>query len=92
LAEDHHHAQILAKAIHSVAPDLVDPKVVDTNIVGLNLNSHRLNASQVSSALREEGLFASALGPRYLRLVTHLDVSSEQIEIAATKLAKILAE
>jgi len=92
LAEDHHHAQILAKAIHSVAPDLVDPKVVDTNIVGLNLNSHRLNASQVSSALREEGLFASALGPRYLRLVMHMDVSSEQIEIAATKLAKILAE
>jgi threonine aldolase len=90
LAEDHHHAQILAKAIHSAAPDLVDPKFVDSNIVGLNLNSHRLNASQVSSALREEGVFASALGPRYLRLVTHLDVSSEQIEIAATKLVKIL--
>jgi threonine aldolase len=90
LAEDHHHAQILAKAIHSVAPDLVNPKLVDTNIVGLNLNSHRLNASQVSSALREEGVLASALGPRYLRLVTHMDMSSEQIEIAATKLIKIL--
>ena len=90
LAEDHHHAQILAKAIHSAAPDLVDPKLVDSNIVGLNLNSHRLNASQVSSALREEGVFASALGPRYLRLVTHMDVSTEQIEIAASKLVKIL--
>ena len=90
LAEDHHHAQILAKAIHSAAPDLVDPKLVDSNIVGLNLNSHRLNASQASSALREEGVFASALGPRYLRLVTHMDVSSEQIEIATTKLVKVL--
>jgi threonine aldolase len=92
LAEDHRHAQILASAIHSVAPDLVDPKVVDSNIVGLNLKSHRLDASQASAALREEGVLSGALGPKYLRLVTHLDVSTEQIEIAATKLAKILAE
>ena len=92
LAEDHRHAQILASAIHSVAPDLVDPKVVDSNIVGLNLKSHRLDASQASAALREEGVLSGALGPKYLRLVTHLDVSTEQIEIAATKLVKILAE
>jgi threonine aldolase len=58
--------------------------------VGLNLKSHRLNASQASAALREEGVFASALGPKYLRLVTHMDVSTDQIEIAATKLMKIL--
>ena len=90
LAEDHLHAQILAKAIYSVAPDVVDPKHVDSNIVGLNLKSHRINASQASVALREEGVFASALGPKYLRLVTHMDVSTEQIEIAATKLVKIL--
>ena len=92
LAEDHRHAQILAKAIHSVSPDVVDPKYVDSNIVGLNLKSHRLDASQASAALREEGVLSGALGPKYLRLVTHLDVSTEQIEIAATKLAKILAE
>jgi len=92
LAEDHRHAQILAKAIHSVSPDVVDPKYVDSNIVGLNLKSHRLDASQASAALREEGVLSGALGPQYLRLVTHLDVSTEQIEIAATKLVKILAE
>jgi threonine aldolase len=90
LADDHRHAQILAKAIHSVAPDLVDPKLVDSNIVGLNLKSHRLDASQASAALREEGVLSGALGPKYLRLVTHMDVSTGQIEIAATKLAKIL--
>jgi threonine aldolase len=92
LTEDHRHAQILAKAIHSVSPDVVDPKYVDSNIVGLNLKSHRLDASQASAALREEGVLSGALGPKYLRLVTHLDVSTEQIEIAATKLVKILAE
>jgi threonine aldolase len=92
LAEDHRHAQILASAIHSVSPDVVDPKYVDSNIVGLNLKSHRLDASQASAALREEGVLSGALGPKYLRLVTHLDVSTEQIEIAATKLVKILAE
>jgi threonine aldolase len=92
LVEDHHHAQILAKAIYSVAPDVVNPNHVDSNIVGLNLKSHRLNASEVSAALREEGVLSGALGPKYLRLVTHLDVSTEQIEIAATKLVKILAE
>ena len=90
LAEVHLHAQILAKAIHSVAPDVVDPKHVDSNIVGLNLKSHRLNASQASAALRDEGVLASALGPKYLRLVTHMDVSAEQIALAATKLIKIL--
>jgi threonine aldolase len=90
LADDHRHAQILAKAIYSVAPDVVNPTHVDSNIVGLNLKSHRLNAGEVSAALREEGVFSGALGPKYLRLVTHMDVSTEQIEIAATKLVKIL--
>ena len=48
------------------------------------------SGTQACQALREEGVFSGALGPKYLRLVTHMDVSTEQIEIAATKLVKIL--
>jgi len=37
-------------------------------------------AAEINAALKEEGILASALGPKFLRLVTHLDISDLDIE------------
>lgn len=77
LADDHEHAGILAEAVG------VDPASVPTNIVAF---SHPDAPTFVARA-REEGVLISAVGPRTVRLVTHLDVSRADAERAAAVLA-----
>ena len=50
------------------------------------------NAAAVVTAARDAGVLVSAVGPRTVRLVTHLDVSAEQARDAAVVLGKVLAE
>jgi threonine aldolase len=82
LAEDHENARLLAEACG------VDPAGVDTNIVVVDVP----DAAPVVAAAREAGVLVSAVGPRTVRLVTHLDVSAEQAHEAADVLGKVLAE
>jgi threonine aldolase len=92
LADDHDHAQLLARSIHEVAPDVADPEFAPTNIVALNLSEHRLDAPALAAAAGEQGVRISVLGPRSARLVTHLDVDAEGAKHAARVLAALLAE
>jgi threonine aldolase len=90
LAEDHRHARQLADAIAAAAPSTVTPEHVETNIVPLDLTGHRLDAAGLASAARERGVLVSALGPRFCRLVTHLDVDDAATERASAVLASVL--
>jgi threonine aldolase len=65
----------------------VDPSSVDTNIVVVDVP----DAAAVVAAAREHDVLVSAVGPRALRVVTHLDVSRADAEQAAAVLAKVLA-
>ena len=81
LADDHDHARLLADACG------VDPSGVGSNIVVVDVP----DAPAVVAAAKEEGVLVSAVGPRALRMVTHLDVSRAQAETAASVLRKVLA-
>ncbi|HEU5006728.1 MAG TPA: GntG family PLP-dependent aldolase [Jatrophihabitantaceae bacterium] len=80
LADDHARAKRLAEALGS------DPASVDTNIVVLDAAS----AAAVSAKAAEQGVLVSALGPRFLRLVTHLDVDDEGLERAIAVLRPLV--
>ena len=79
LSQDHKMAKSIATAVAAVAPSVIDPSTVDTNIVGLDLTGLKISASQLATQLKEAGVLASALGPTYLRLVTHMDVTESDI-------------
>ena len=81
MAEDQQNARLLAEACE------VDPMAVDTNIVVVDVP----DAAAVVAAAREHDVLVSAVGPRALRMVTHLDVTREETEVAAAVLAKVLA-
>jgi len=90
LEADHRNAKFLAEKIFNVAPSVIDPEKVETNIVGLQLNEIDMTSQQLAEAAKKENVLVSALGPRYARLVTHLDVSDSNVRVAAEVLASIL--
>ena len=77
LSEDHRRAKAIAQAVGNTA--LVDPQLVDTNIIGIDLSSLPLSAADLATRCKEKGLWISALGPKYARLVTHLDFDDAQL-------------
>src|SRR4051794_32648556 len=90
LADDHARARRLAEAVAGVRPELVDTRAVETNIVVLDLSAAGVGAPDVATAAREQGVLLSVLGPRTLRMVTHLDVDDDGCEHAARVLEKVL--
>jgi threonine aldolase len=81
LADDHAHARRLGLALGA------DSATVQTNIVVLNVADARAVALQAAA----QGVLVSALGPRFLRLVTHLDVAENDVEVAIEVLRPLVA-
>jgi threonine aldolase len=90
LVDDHARAKKMAKAIAAIAPSLVDPAKVVTNIVGLELSGLGISAAELTARCKAEGLWISALGPHYARLVTHLDFDDAQCDEAIEILQRCL--
>jgi threonine aldolase len=79
LADDHANARLLAEACG------VDPDTVDTNIVVVQ----RDDAAEFVAGAKAGGVLVAPVGPRAVRLVTHLDVSAEDAKVAAAVLARL---
>lgn len=90
LAEDHARAQKIAVALAAFDSSLINPVKVHTNIVGLDLSKIGITAADLTARCREAGLWISALGPHYARLVTHLDFNDTQCDEAITILQSAL--
>ncbi|CAN2236300.1 threonine aldolase family protein [Candidatus Planktophila dulcis] len=90
LAEDHARAKKIATALAAIDSTLVDPSKVHTNIVGLELSKIGITAAELTARCKDAGLWISALGPHYARLVTHLDFDDAQCDEAIEILKRTL--
>ena len=90
LSEDHRRAKEIAIAIAAIDSSLIDPNTVDTNIVGLDLSALPITAAELAARTKEAGLWISALGPKYARLVTHMDFDDSQCAQAIEILKRAL--
>jgi threonine aldolase len=90
LKEDHHNAKRLAVGLKEFKGVSIDPKHVETNIVIFDVTDTGMTGAQVAEAMKKEGVLIHAFGKTQIRLVTHLDVSSEDIEIALKAFKKVL--
>jgi threonine aldolase len=84
LAEDHDHAKRLAEVLAETAWADVDPEAVETNIV--YFETPTAEAAEVSRKLREAGILANPTAANRIRMVTHMDVSPQDI----TEICRIL--
>jgi threonine aldolase len=86
LLYDHQKAQTLARILREGGADVVEP---ETNIVMLRL---QLPAHRLVDACREAGVLFFAMGTALVRLVTHRDVSLEEVNHAGNLVVRHLAE
>jgi threonine aldolase len=88
LKQDHDHARRLGDAIEAVdGLELVYP--VETNIVIFRVDEKFATVEGLLAALREHGVLAVSFGPAWVRMVTHLDVSSRDIDTAVDALKRL---
>jgi threonine aldolase len=90
LIEDHARAKKIAIACAQVSQSLINPESVETNIVALNLANFAVTAQEINAELNKLGILASALGPKFLRLVTHLDFNENDLDKVLLELPKLL--
>ena len=86
LADDHANARALAAKLAKGPRVQLDLATVQTNIVVFRVTADAPDAATVVSRAREQGLLLFPFGPRTIRVVTHLDVTREQCELAGDML------
>jgi threonine aldolase len=83
LQQDHDNAQFLAAELASIPGIGLDPAKVQTNIIIFSVKPSGLSSAQFLSRLKEQGVLAVPVDADRVRMVTHLDVSREQVAAAA---------
>jgi threonine aldolase len=78
LAEDHCHASLIAAELARTSWAEIKPAEVETNIV--IFTTPLQPAEEVVEQLNRAGILCFSVGPDRIRMVTHLDLSAEDIE------------
>lgn len=87
LHEDHTNAKTLAIGLASIPGIALDVENVETNIVIFDISGTGRTSAEICAGFRENGILASGFGSR-IRMVTHCDVSSDDIEIVISTTQK----
>jgi threonine aldolase len=90
LVEDHEKAQWLARELSAVPGFAIDLSTVHTNIVIIDASSASRSPEAILALLRENRVLLSLGNYLGLRAVTHLDVSFDQVRMAAAAVRKAL--
>jgi threonine aldolase len=86
LAEDHVRARRLAGLVAAAFPESgYDPATCRTNIVAFD----HPDARRIVDRLGESGILGDTIAPRRVRLVTHADLSDEDVAYVAEVLEKL---
>lgn len=89
LAEDHQKARRLAEGLAQMPGLKVDLETVQTNMVYVDVSETKLTGAEAVAALQSEGVLCLALAPNLLRMVTHHDVSENDIDTALAVASRI---
>lgn len=83
LQEDHDNAKILAQHLARIQGIALDAAKVQTNIVIFSVQPSGLSSEEFLSRLAARNVLAVPVDAHRVRMVTHLDVTRQQVEAAA---------
>ena len=89
LHEDHAKAKLLAERLSMVPGLTIDPDKVQTNIVIFDISGTGMDSTRYLEELERNGVLAVPVDRNHVRMVAHLDVSSEEVERAAEIVAEM---
>jgi threonine aldolase len=90
LHRDHENARALAEGLAEVPGIAIDPSSVQTNIVIFDVSGTGKTASEICARLKVENVLAIGISDRGVRMVTHRDVSRDDIVHAIEILSRLL--
>jgi threonine aldolase len=90
LKEDHEHAKRLALGLKDIRGISIIPEHVETNIIIFEVTATGKTAVQLKDDMKKEGVLIHAMSPTQVRLLTHLDVTREDIDTALRAFKKVL--
>lgn len=91
LAEDHANAKLLAELLNKRGVKVEDTPNM-TNMVFFQMEDSYPSDGDFLKRCEEKGLLLNMINPRRVRLVTHLDVNSEDVERAAAVIHEVISE
>jgi threonine aldolase len=91
MAEDHANAWRLATLLGAVPGLDLQPEGNITNILFLDLAGTGVSARALADALLGEAIRVNVEGETRIRMVTHLDISAEDVEVAGQVIVTALA-
>jgi threonine aldolase len=91
LHEDHENAKRLASGLEQIEGISIKPASVVTNIVIFDISGTRRPSSETAEKLRAEDILAIGISETQMRMVTHLDVSTADIDQVLSSLRSILS-
>lgn len=90
LREDHDNARRLALGLKEIKGISINPDLIETNIIICGVAQTGMTAVELQGALKREGVLMGALGSQQIRLVTHLDVTRDDIDKTLQAFRKVL--
>jgi len=91
LAEDHENARLLAEGLAEIGCLDVNPAQVETNMVYFGTARAGIAAPELEKAMAREGVLFHSEDQTTIRLVTHLDVSRQQVLEAVRIFRRVLS-
>jgi len=90
LKEDHKNAKRLALGLNEIRGVSIHPENVETNIILFDISQTGMTASLLTEEMKKNGVLIHPIGKTQVRLVTHLDVTEEDIETALNLFKEVL--
>jgi threonine aldolase len=90
LKEDHDNAKRLALGLKEIRGIAVNPDHVETNIIIFGVAGTGMTSPAVRDAMQKEGVLMNALPGNEIRVVTHLDVTRDDIDTSLAAFRKVI--
>jgi threonine aldolase len=90
LHEDHANARRLAEGVAEIPGVQINLDSVVTNIVIFDVSGTGKTTAEISQALRQDGIIALGISETQMRMVTHLDISKNDIETTLQSIRSFL--
>lgn len=90
LYEDHQNARRLAEGLAEISGVLIDLEAVVTNIIIFDISRTGKSSAELCEKLKVKGILAIGISSTLMRMVTHLDISTTDIDITLSEMRSIL--